>query len=70
MDAHELFKELRAFITRRRGDAVLLGEVNLPPKQMVDYFGEEPGDELQMLFCFPVMQNMSSPLVGFSPTRD
>jgi trehalose synthase len=58
VDRHLLFKELRAFITRRRGDAVLLGEVNLPPKQMVRYFGEEPGDELQMLFCFPVMEAM------------
>jgi maltose alpha-D-glucosyltransferase/alpha-amylase len=57
-ERHQLFKELRAFITRRRGDAMLLGEVNLKPKQMAEYFGDEPGDELQMLFCFPVMEAM------------
>ncbi len=56
LDPHALFKDLRAFITRRRGDAVLLGEVNLPGKDLVRYFGDGPGDELQMLFGFPVMQ--------------
>jgi glycosidase len=25
---------------------------------MVQYFGDDPGDELQMLFCFPVMEAM------------
>ena len=58
LDPHGLFKHLRAFMTRRRGDSVLLGEVNLPPKQLGAFFGDEPGDELQMLFCFPVMQQM------------
>jgi trehalose synthase len=58
LDPHLLLKELRAFISRRRGDAVLLGEVNLPPKDLRRYFGDEPGDEIQMLFNFPVMQAM------------
>jgi trehalose synthase len=56
VDPHVLLRELRAFLSRRRGDALLLGEVNLPPKDLCRYFGEHPGDELQMLFDFPVMQ--------------
>lgn len=53
---HQLMKELRAFISRRRGDAVLLGEVNLPPRQLARFFGDEDGDEIHLLFNFPVMQ--------------
>jgi maltose alpha-D-glucosyltransferase/alpha-amylase len=58
LDPHVLLKELRSFISRRRGDAVLLGEVNLPAKQLSRYFGDEPGDEIQLLFNFPVMQRL------------
>jgi maltose alpha-D-glucosyltransferase/alpha-amylase len=41
---------------RRRGDAILLGEVNLPFEQQRSFFGDEHGDELQMLFDFIGMQ--------------
>ncbi|MBA2496989.1 MAG: alpha-amylase family protein [Acidimicrobiia bacterium] len=58
LDPHGFLKDLRAFITRRRGDAVLLGEVNLPPKPLRAFFGDDNGDELQLLFGFPVMQAM------------
>jgi trehalose synthase len=58
LDPHGFFKELRSFMSRRRGDALLLGEVNLPPKDLVKFFGHAPGDELQMLFAFPVMQRL------------
>ena len=57
LDPHGLLADLRAFISRRRGDAVLLGEVNLPPEDLVAYFGDH-GDEVQLLFAFPVMQAM------------
>ena len=30
-DPHELLRDLRRYVSRRRGDAILLGEVNLPP---------------------------------------
>jgi len=56
LDPHEMLSDLRFFVSRRRGDAVLLGEVNLPPEQLRDYFGDEDGDEMHMLFNFPVMQ--------------
>ena len=56
LDPHELLRDLRSFMSRRRGDSVLLGEVNLPPKQLVDYFGDD--DEFELLFDFPLMQAM------------
>jgi trehalose synthase len=57
LDPHEFLRDLRAFVSRRQGDAMMLGEVNLPSKQLRAYFGSE-GDEMQLLFNFPVMQAM------------
>lgn len=59
-DPHELLRDLRSFIGRRRGEAVLLGEVNLPPEQQRQFFGDEDGhgDELQLIFSFTVNQAM------------
>jgi trehalose synthase len=53
---HDYLGELRAFLSRRRGDALMLGEVNLPPDEARAFFGDEDGDELQMLFNFRGMQ--------------
>jgi trehalose synthase len=58
LDPHAYLKDLRAFISRRRGDALLLGEVNLPTDELITYFGDEHADELQMLFAFPLMQQL------------
>ena len=58
LEPHQLLKELRSFISRRNGEAVMLGEVNLPSKPLAKYFGDGPGDEMQLLFAFPVMQAM------------
>ncbi|MBW3547527.1 MAG: alpha-amylase family protein [Actinobacteria bacterium] len=58
LDPHGFLKDLRAFMSRRRGDSMLLGEVNLPPEPLRAFFGDEQGDELQLLFGFPVMQAM------------
>ena len=58
LDPHLLLKELRSFVSRRHGEAVLLGEVNLPSKALAAYFGQAPGDEMQLLFAFPIMQAM------------
>ncbi len=56
LDPHLLLKELRGYIARRQGASALLGEVNLPPDELVTYFGDEPGDQLQLLFDFPLNQ--------------
>jgi maltose alpha-D-glucosyltransferase/alpha-amylase len=56
VDPHELLRDLRRFVGRRDGEAILLGEVNLPPDEQRRFFGDEDGDELQMLFSFTVNQ--------------
>jgi trehalose synthase len=58
VDPHELLRDMRRYLNRRRGDAILLGEVNLPPAELRSFFGDEDGDELQMAFSFPVNQAM------------
>jgi trehalose synthase len=55
-DPHELLRDLRRSIGRRRGDAILMGEVNLPPEQQREFFGAD--DELQMVLSFTVNQAM------------
>jgi trehalose synthase len=57
-DPHRLLRDLRRSIGRRRGDAVLMGEVNLPPDQQRAFFGDEDGDELHMVLSFTVNQAM------------
>lgn len=42
---------LRQFVQWRKADALLLGEANVPPAEISNYFGET-GDELHMLFNF------------------
>ena len=58
IDPHRYLKDLRAFVERRHGDAILLGEVNLPPKDQRAFFGDEDGDELNLVFNFSVMQRI------------
>jgi trehalose synthase len=56
LDPHQILKHLRSFISRRRGDGMLLGEVNLEAEQLIDFFGGDDADEVQLLFNFPQMQ--------------
>ena len=56
LDPHEILRHLRSFISRRKGDGLLLGEVNMPPEQLIDFFGGEDADEVNLLFNFPVME--------------
>ncbi|HYF27956.1 MAG TPA: alpha-amylase family protein [Baekduia sp.] len=51
-DPHELLRDLRAFLKRRNGEAVLLGEVNLPAAEQRAFLGDEDGDELHMVLDF------------------
>jgi trehalose synthase len=57
-DPHRLLRDLRRAIARRRGDAILMGEVNLPPGEQRAFFGDEDGDELHMVLNFTVNQAM------------
>jgi trehalose synthase len=55
-DPHAYLRDLRAFLSRRSGEAVLLGEVNLEYEDTRRFFGDEDGDELTMCFDFIGMQ--------------
>ena len=61
---HDYLKDLRSFLSRRSGDAVLMGEVNLPYDQQRRFFGDDDGDgtsdgnELMLQFDFVGMQQM------------
>jgi trehalose synthase len=57
-DPHAYLRELRAFVGRRTGDGILLGECNLPHKDQQKFFGGSDGDELTMQFDFIGMQNL------------
>lgn len=54
---HGLLRDLHRFMQRRNGGTALLGEVNLPVDEAVDYFGDR-GDELNLIFSFDVNQAM------------
>lgn len=51
-DPHTYLRSLRQFISRRSGSSILLGEVNLPYDDALQYYGDGHGDELTMLFDF------------------
>jgi trehalose synthase len=56
LEPHTLLRATRDFVGRRKGSAMLLGEVNLPQDQILPYFGGETGGELDMMFDFTTMQ--------------
>ncbi len=60
---HEWLHELRQFIGRRRGDAMLLGEVNLPYQDVRRFFGDGGGGELHMCLDFNLNQALALSLV-------
>jgi trehalose synthase len=55
-EPHDYLRSLRSVVGRRTGDGVLLGEVNLPYAQQLEFFGGTEGDELTMQFDFIGMQ--------------
>jgi len=52
----EYLREFRDLLQWRVGDAVLLGEANVPPEQSVPYFAD--GEGLHMMFNFWVNQHL------------
>jgi maltose alpha-D-glucosyltransferase/alpha-amylase len=50
-DPHDILRQMRGFLSRRRGDAVLFGEVNLDAGDRTAYFGDD-GDQMNGLFDF------------------
>lgn len=57
-DPHAYLRSLRAFLGRRTGDGIFLGEVNLSREGQNEFFDGAEGDELTMQFDFIAMQNL------------
>jgi trehalose synthase len=55
-DPKHWLETLRSFVGRRRGDAMLLGEVNTPMHDLSSYFGGGDGHGLHMEFAFLLNQ--------------
>ena len=66
-DPLDFLKSLRAFLGRRSGESVLLGEANLPRKEQVEYFGGKDSDGLTMQFDFIAMQSLYLSLARQDP---
>lgn len=48
--SHQILKDMRAFVTRRHPDAILLAESDVEPEELAEFFGD--GDEFHLLFNF------------------
>lgn len=55
-DPFELLRELRDFLSWRRGDAIMLAEANVTPEDAVRYFGDSGG--MHLLFNFHANQRL------------
>lgn len=66
-DPMAFFRSVRSFLSRRSGEAVMLGEVNLERPQQLEYFGGEDADGLTMQFDFIGMQNLYLSLAREDP---
>ena len=64
---HDVLRTLRRFAQRRASDAMLLGEVNLPHEDQLEYFGHEGTGELHMQFDFPLNQALYLALARQNP---
>ncbi len=53
----DMLRNFRELLQWRRGDAIILGEANVLPKDDLQYFGES-GERLHMMFNFQVNQNL------------
>ena len=50
---HDLFRELRAYLSGRRGDAVFVAEADSEPDELAEFFGGDGQcDEMHLLFNF------------------
>jgi trehalose synthase len=65
MTPHEFLRDLRSYLARRKGDSMLLGEVDLLVHEQVKFFGND--DELEMLFNFVVNQHLYLALAREDP---
>jgi len=55
-DPHDYLRDIRGFAQRRRGDCMLLAEANEPLEKIAAFFGDQHGDQMNMLFSFVTNQ--------------
>jgi maltose alpha-D-glucosyltransferase / alpha-amylase len=55
-EQYNYLTEFRQFLDWRRGDAVMLAEANVPPKDLPNFFGDN--DRMHLLFNFIVNRNV------------
>ncbi|MFC7553289.1 alpha-amylase family glycosyl hydrolase [Pseudoroseomonas wenyumeiae] len=53
----DMLRTFREFLQWRKGDAIILAEANILPKDDMAYFGED-GDRMHMMFNFQVNQSL------------
>ena len=56
-ERYDLLRQFRELLQWRQGDAIILAEANVPPRNHMAYFGDE-GERLHMMFNFPVNQHL------------
>jgi maltose alpha-D-glucosyltransferase/alpha-amylase len=56
-EQYDMLRDLRAFLSWRSDDAILLAEANVQPLTDLQYFGEA-GERMQMMFNFQVNQHL------------
>jgi maltose alpha-D-glucosyltransferase/alpha-amylase len=54
---YDMLRDLREFVSWRRGDSIMLAEANITPRVDLQYFGNA-GERLPMLFNFHVNQHL------------
>ncbi|MFL5441287.1 MAG: alpha-amylase family protein, partial [Myxococcales bacterium] len=56
-EQYDMLRDLRAFLSWRSDDAILLAEANVRPQTDLEYFGEY-GERMHMMFNFQVNQHL------------
>ena len=64
-DPHEVLRDLRNFLSWRRGDAIMLAEANVSPDTVPPYV--EDGDKIQVMFNFFANQHLFLALATGDP---
>ena len=62
-----MLRDLRAFLSWRSDDAILLAEANVQPQTDMQYFGDA-GERMQMMFNFQVNQHLFHALAAADAT--
>lgn len=57
-ETHAYLRELRAYMDKKYPAAILLGEANQWPEEVLPYFGTEEAPEFHLSFHFPVMPRL------------